>query len=196
LNTARPLSPVAGLALACLLFTACKGSENEAISAPPASTPVAAITQSEPAVPAARPSADTPVALKLATVDGGTFDTAAHRGKWLVVNFWATWCHPCLAEMPELSAMSTRRKDIDVVGLAYDDIAPAALKAFMQAHPVSYPIAQVDVYDPPKMFEAPTGLPTTYLLDPQGRIAKRFVGPVTPAEIEQAVDGGKAAGLP
>ncbi len=185
------------MALACLLFTACKGGENEAISTPPPSTPVAAITQSEPTdQQAAMPSADTPVALKLATIDGGTFDTTAHRGKWLVVNFWATWCHPCLAEMPELSAMSTRRKDIDVVGLAYDDIEPAALKTFMQAQPVSYPIAQVDVYDPPKVFEAPTGLPTTYLLDPQGKVAKRFVGPVTPVEIEQAVDGGKAVGMP
>ncbi|SEK60506.1 Thiol-disulfide isomerase or thioredoxin [Pseudoxanthomonas sp. GM95] len=191
----RPLLPVAGVALACLLFTACKGNENEAISAPPASTPAAAITQSQPAQTPAAP--DAPVALKLATVDGGSFDTAEHRGKWLVVNFWATWCHPCLAEMPELSAMATRRKDIDVVGLAYDDIEPAALKTFVEAHPVSYPIAQVDVYDPPKVFEAPTGLPTTYLLDPQGKIAKRFVGPVTPAEIEQAVDaGGKAAGMP
>jgi thiol-disulfide isomerase/thioredoxin len=196
LNTARSL-PAAGVALlGCLLFTACKGNQNEAISPPPASTPAVAITHSEPAEQPAAPADGAPVALKLATVDGGSFDTVEHRGQWLVVNFWATWCHPCLAEMPELSAMATRRKDIDVVGLAYDDIDPAALKAFVQAHPVSYPIAQVDVYDPPKAFEAPTGLPTTYLLDPQGKLAKRFVGPITPAEIEQAVDSAKASGMP
>nr|WP_234852589.1 hypothetical protein [Pseudoxanthomonas winnipegensis] len=46
---------------------------------------------------------------------------------------------------------------------------------------------------PPAAFEPPAGLPTTYLLDPQGRIAKRFLGPITPQEIEQAVDAGTAA---
>ncbi len=197
MKIARSSIPATGLALlGCLLLAACKGHENEAISAPPASTPAAAIIHSEPAEPSPAPSADAPVALKLATVDGSTFDTATHRGRWLVVNFWATWCHPCLAEMPALSAMDTRRQDIDVVGLAYDDIDPAALKTFMQSHPVGYPIVQVDVDNPPKAFEAPTGLPTTYLLDPQGKIAKRFVGPITPAEIEQVVDGGKASGMP
>lgn len=134
--------------------------------------------------------------MKLATIDGGHFDAQAYRGRWLVVNFWATWCHPCLAEMPELSAMATRRKDIGVVGLAYDDIDPAALKAFMQAHPVSYPIAQVDPYAPPAVFEAPAGLPTTYLLDPRGVIAKRLVGPVTPSQIEQVVDAPSHGGSP
>ncbi len=197
MKLARSSVPATGLALlGCLLLAACKGHENEAISAPPASTPAVAITHSEPADQPAAPSADAPVALKLAAVDGSTFDTATHRGRWLVVNFWATWCHPCLAEMPALSAMDTRRQDIDVVGLAYDDIEPAALKTFMQSHPVGYPIVQVDVNSPPKAFEPPTGLPTTYLLDPQGRISKRFVGPITPAEIEQVVDGGKASGMP
>lgn len=177
------------------LLSACKGNDT-AISDPPISSPAATLTQSQPAQPPAAADTDGPVSLKLATVDGGTFDTAAHRGRWLVVNFWATWCHPCLAEMPELSQLDSRRQDIDVVGLAYDDIAPGALKSFVAAHPVSYPIAQVDVFDPPKAFEAPTGLPTTYLLDPQGKIAKRFVGPVTPRDIEQIVDGAKGGAMP
>jgi len=144
----------------------------------------------------AAPDAKAPVALKLATVDGGTFDAVAHRGSWLVVNFWATWCHPCLAEMPELSQLDQRRADLSVLGLAYDDISPDQLKAFLAVHPVRYPIAQVDMFDPPQAFEAPAGLPTTYLLDRQGRIARRFVGPVTAQEIEQVVDGARDGRLP
>jgi thiol-disulfide isomerase/thioredoxin len=189
LNIAASLRPLACAALlgGIGLVTACKGPDSAtALSETPSATPAAAITRSEPAQTPA--DADAPVVLKLATVDGGTFDAAAHRGRWLLVNFWATWCHPCLAEMPELSRLDQRRADIDVVGLAFDDIDPAELKAFVAAHPVSYPIAQVDVFDPPGPFEAPTGLPTSYLLDPQGRIVKRLVGPITPREIEQLVD--------
>lgn len=192
----RALSCIALLGGAGLL-AACAGADDAvAISQTPAATPAAATNRSDPVPRPAAPDAQAPVALKLATVDGGTFDAAAHRGSWLVVNFWATWCHPCLAEMPELSQLDQRRADLGVVGLAYDDISPAELKAFLAAHPVSYPIAQVDVDDPPKAFEAPTGLPTTYLLDRQGRIARRFVGPVTAHDIEQVVDGARDGRLP
>lgn len=195
-------SPLRALSCIALLGgaglpAACAGPDGAAaISQTPAATPTAARNQSEPVPMPAAPDAKAPVALKLATVDGGTFDAAARRGSWLVVNFWATWCHPCLAEMPELSQLDQRRADLGVLGLAYDDISPAELKAFLAAHPVRYPIAQVDVDDPPKAFEAPTGLPTTYLLDRQGRIARRFVGPVTAQEIEQVVDGARDGRLP
>ncbi|MBP3975294.1 TlpA family protein disulfide reductase [Pseudoxanthomonas spadix] len=189
----RALSCIALLGGAGLL-AACAGADGAAaMSQTPAAT---ATNRSEPVPMPAAPDGKAPVALKLATVDGGTFDAVAHRGSWLVVNFWATWCHPCLAEMPELSQLDQRRADLGVLGLAYDDISPAELKAFLAAHPVSYPIAQVDVDDPPKAFEAPTGLPTTYLLDRQGRIAGRFVGPVTAHDIEQVVDGARDGRLP
>ncbi len=66
--------------------------------------------------------------LQIATLDGAQYDLAAHRGKWVVVNFWATWCKPCVKEMPDLSALDAMREHIEVLGLAYDDSEP-------QGHP-------------------------------------------------------------
>jgi thiol-disulfide isomerase/thioredoxin len=103
-------------------------------------------------------------ALVIDTIDGKRFDLAQHRGRWVVVNFWATWCAPCLKEMPALSALDTMREHIDVVGLAYEDTTPEEMRAFLQKHPVSYPVALIAVYAPPADFETPRKIfppPTT-----------------------------------
>ncbi|MBB1059614.1 TlpA family protein disulfide reductase [Marilutibacter spongiae] len=126
--------------------------------------------------------------LVVTTVDGAAYDLAEHRGKWVVVNFWATWCKPCLKEMPELSALDAMREHIEVIGLAYEEIETAEMQAFLEKHPVVYPIAILDTYAPPADFETPRGLPMTYLIDPSGKVADRFVGPVTAHEIEAAID--------
>jgi thiol-disulfide isomerase/thioredoxin len=179
----------AALAVALAMLAACKQPAAPAPAtdtAKPATTVAAPATTAAPASAQVRTTKDVPT-LTLATVDGKQFDLAAHRGKWVVVNFWATWCGPCLKEMPALSALDTMREHIDVVGLAYEDTTPAEMQAFLKKHPVSYPIAMVDVYDPPKDFETPAGLPMTYLIAPDGKVAKRFVGPVEPQEIEAAI---------
>ncbi|MGY1425562.1 TlpA family protein disulfide reductase [Lysobacter sp. A289] len=131
-------------------------------------------------------AANVPV-LQVTTIDGAPYDLADHRGKWVVVNFWATWCRPCLEEMPELSALDAMRQHIEVIGLAYEDIQPADLKAFLAEHPVVYPITIVDTYDPPVGFDTPRGLPMTYLIAPDGSVAKKILGPVTAKEIEALI---------
>lgn len=129
--------------------------------------------------------------LKVTTLDGKSYDLVSQRGHWVVVNYWATWCVPCIQEMPDISAFVGARKDVTAIGLAYDDSDLADIKAFVAKHPVSYPIAQVTLDHPPKDFDEPRGLPTTYLIAPDGTVAKRFVGPVTGNALKAAIDGAK-----
>ena len=128
--------------------------------------------------------------LHAVTLDGKTFDLAAQRGKWVIVNYWATWCVPCIKEMPDISRFVATHQNVTAIGLAYEDSEPADIKAFLAKHPVVYPIAQVTMYNPPKDFDEPRGLPTTYLISPDGKVAKHIVGPVTEASLE-AIIGGK-----
>ena len=182
----------APLTLACVLalaLVACDRGDDAAT--PAAGSVVAAATPSAEAPPEEAPEADasepaTP-RLALPTLDGATYDLADHRGKWVVVNFWATWCAPCLKEMPELSALDAMNEHIEVVGLAYEEIDDADMRAFLDKHPVVYPIAVLDVTAPPEDFDTPRGLPMTYLIAPDGRVAHKVLGPVTAREIEEAI---------
>ena len=192
--TPRALPPrlmPAAMLLAALAIGACQRGEQ---APAPAATGPSAAAPATPA-PAADATKDMP-SLRVTTLDGKAWDLAQQRGQWVVVNFWATWCAPCLKEMPDLSALDAMREHVSVIGLAYEDIEPAALRAFLADHPVVYPVAIVDVYDPPADFASPRGLPMTYLLAPDGKVAKHFLGPVTAAELDAAIAaaGGPAAG--
>jgi len=180
-----------------LLLAACRPASDaptDAAAEPAAGTP--ALTAPDAAQPDAaaadgtEPERPDQPGLNVTTIDGSQYDLAELRGQWVVVNFWATWCSPCLKEMPELSALHTMREHISVVGLAYEEIDVPAMQSFLTEHPVAYPIAIIDVYAPPADFETPRGLPMTYLIAPDGKVARQFLGPVTAKEIETAIEVG------
>ena len=96
--------------------------------------------------------------------------------------------------MPELSAFIKSRPDVDGIGLAFEDTERQEILDFLEKNPVDYPIAQVEVDAPPADFDIPRGLPTTYLIAPDGSVAKQFLGPIKDKDLEQAIKAAKPVG--
>lgn len=172
------------IAFACLALLACQNKDaadsTAEVMQPAAQSAASAPKASEPAPAGSREMPQ----LVIETFDGKTFDLSSHRGKWVVVNFWATWCAPCLKEIPDFNAFAKKRSDVQVIGLAYEEIERPDMEAFLKRHPIDYPIALLNVYEPPKDFETPRGLPMTVLIAPGGKVARQFLGPVTSVELE------------
>lgn len=130
---------------------------------------------------------DEPVDFTLTQLHGDDMSLAELRGKWVVLNYWATWCAPCRKEIPDLSALNEARDDIIVLGLAFEDTEMESFDEFLEEFHPSYPILLVDVYAPPEPFGAPKVLPTTIILNPEGYPVKTFLGPVTREAIESFI---------
>lgn len=130
---------------------------------------------------------DKPIDFSLQRLHGEELSVADLRGKWVVLNYWATWCAPCRKEIPDLSALHAAREDVVVLGLAFEDTEPQNFDAFLEEFKPSYAILLVDVYAPPEPFGAPKVLPTTIILDPEGYPVKTYLGPVTGEDIESFI---------
>lgn len=110
-------------------------------------------------------------------VDGNAVKLSDFRGQWVVVNFWATWCGPCIKEIPELQHLHDKHPAATVIGVNFETIAPDALKAFMAAIDMTYPVVRVG--DAPLIpFEPLKGLPSTFVVSPEGSFTTGHVGPV------------------
>ena len=189
------LETVLAAAFAGCVLVACKPEPAPVAMAPAKAAVPAADVPASPLQGKGTAKPDYPK-LVVKTFDGQEFDLSKQRGKWVVVNYWATWCNPCLKEIPDLDAMDKAREDVVVIGLAYEEIERADMEAFLKQHTLSYPIALVDVYDPPADFETPKGLPMTYLIAPDGKVASRHLGPVTSQELSDEIKAAQAKAKP
>ncbi|MGL6110248.1 MAG: TlpA family protein disulfide reductase [Rubrivivax sp.] len=124
--------------------------------------------------------------LRFARPQGGELIMSELRGKALLINFWATWCPPCIKEMPELDRFARAQgQRVQVVGLAIDRLEP--VQEFLTRHPVSFAVglAGMDGTELARSLGNPAGaLPFTVLLDAKGRIVQRRLGETRHADLE------------
>ena len=126
-------------------------------------------------------------AFSLTSLDGQTVDLAALRGHVVLLNFWATWCAPCLVEMPRFAEWQTKYKadGLAVIGVSMDDdSAPAA--AVVRKLQLNYPVVMGDEHLG-LQYGGVLGLPVTYLIDRQGVVRARFHGGSHVEAIETAI---------
>ena len=102
---------------------------------------------------------------------------ADYKGRWVVVNFWATWCVPCVQEIPELTAFASAHPDIVVIGVALDAAEPEVVKRFAAKHGLGYPLVIGDDAVE-RQLGSQVALPVTRIYDPEGRVAYDRVGRV------------------
>jgi thiol-disulfide isomerase/thioredoxin len=115
-------------------------------------------------------------------IKGQTHTLESHHGKWVLVNLWAAWCAPCLAEMPELEALSKSRSDLVVLGLSVDGQTARQLAQLTEKLKVTYPIIAGNA-ELARQFK-PKGYPTNVLYDTTGKQVLFKEGPITRQEIQ------------
>lgn len=125
--------------------------------------------------------------LTLSDIDGHEHRLSDFQGRRVLLNFWASWCGPCLEEMPALARMQAKFGDqgMIVVGIAMDK--PEAVRDFLAAHPVPYPILLGRLDNPStslRFGNVAEVLPYSVLLDSDGRVLDRHVGKLTPQQLE------------
>lgn len=117
---------------------------------------------------------------------GRTHTLESHHGKWVLVNLWATWCAPCLSEMPELEALSKSREDLVVLGLAVDGQNARRVTQFTEKLSISYPIIAGNT-EMARQF-SPKGYPTSILYNASGKQALFKEGLITRQEVEDVMN--------
>lgn len=128
----------------------------------------------------------------LPTPDGGTVSLSNYKGKWLVLNFWATWCPPCREEMPLLEELARgeilsakQLGEVEVLAVSREETAPTVRK-FLYDWKLTLPVALDEKSKVANQFGV-FGLPTTFIIDPEGVVRYKQVAPFSPELLDKAL---------
>ena len=116
-----------------------------------------------------------------------------YKGKWVIVNYWATWCGTCVKELPDLISLHEDHKDGDivVVGVNFESISSDRLKTFVAKHSIPYTVLHTEPVPMTPLGPVPA-LPTTYIIDPSGKAVAGEVGIVTQKNLENYIEDKRA----
>jgi len=124
---------------------------------------------------------------KLDSIDGKPLTLASAHGKVVLLNFWATWCGPCRAEIPDLIELQQKYKDqLQIIGLTVDDDDVAFVKQVVARTRINYPVAMTTP-EVRAQYGGVAALPTSFVLDTQGRIVQKHEGLRDPALYETEI---------
>lgn len=166
MNRGRSTTPRLLLALALVAATACSEASTPEAERPPEAAP----------------------GFVLERLSGGSVDLAAHRGKTVVIDFWATWCPPCEFQVPELNAFFDAHQaegNVEVLGISIDTEGPEIVGQWVADKKVRYPVL-LGSEDLARAYGA-VGFPTLVIVRPDGTIDSRHVGLIERDELEQAL---------
>jgi len=171
----RPVFPLLfALGILFVGVTAC-GSEDDSASpaqAPKTNTEARSTASTYDTEPSPAPD------MALETLAGEDLNLADQKGKVVLVNFWATWCAPCRKEIPDLIELhsSMESEGLMVVGIALDEEGRSVVEPYAEKMDINYPIVIDTSRSVESQFESMYGLPTTYVVNPDGNVVKRVLG--------------------
>ena len=128
------------------------------------------------------------VDFQLLDLSGQKHALSDYRDRWVIINFWATWCGPCIKEIPELVELQRKyRTTVQVLGINFEQSTTNNIRRYGNQLDINYP--RLRITDEPLVpFEPLKGLPTTFIVSPEGKIIHRHLGPMSYEQLKQWVD--------
>jgi cytochrome c biogenesis protein CcmG/thiol:disulfide interchange protein DsbE len=169
---------MAGALALLLVFTGCSKSDAQAKNEGSKKADIEMASDKAATDLGLLPADKAPIApdWNLETADGGMMKLSDHRGKVVILNFWDTWCPPCKAEIPDFVKMADLfEDDLVIIGAAFANNGKDAVKSFIKEYEMNYPV----VYVTPQvnqMYGGISSIPTTFIIDREGRARGMHVG--------------------